>query len=263
MDFDETMVEEEFDEAVDETPLDDFVEEDESEEDEEFSEEELEIPDEEEEDSYEEEPEPEPEPRKEPGYVKQRVQQAVDRAIRETEARMQARFDEQLAPLLAKMAEDEAQELLRSRKVNDIETARELVRLRRGQGATEPQQPSQPRNEQGQFVSKEQIATQARQEAMIDMLANQVDKIKAEGGPDVMELFQNDPDIKMKVINGEMDFYDVAKMMSKPKRRTPSPTHSPNGANNYTTANAFANMSSKQFDRMERKIDEGVRYTMR
>lgn len=260
MDFDETMVEENFDEEVEETPLDDFVEE-ESEEDEEFSEEELEIPDEEEEDSYEEEPEPEPEPRKEPGYVKQRVQQAVDRAIRETEARMQARFDEQLAPLLAKMAEDEAQELLRSRKVNDIETARELVRLRRGQGATEP--PSQPRNEQGQFVSKEQIATQARQETMIDMLANQVDKIKAEGGPDVMELFQNDPDIKKKVINGEMDFYDVAKMMSKPKRRTPSPTHSPNGANNYTTANAFANMSSKQFERMERKLEEGVRYTMR
>ena len=265
MDFDETMVEEEFDEAVeDDTSLDDFVEEDESDEDEEFPDEELELPDEETEDYEEEEPEPEPEPRKEPGYVKQRVQQAVDRAIRETEARMQARFDEQLAPLLEKMAEDEAQELLRSRKVNDIETARELVRLRRGQGTAEKvTQPTQPRNEQGQFVSKEQIATQARQETMIDILASQVDKITAEGGPDVMELFQNDPDIKKKVINGEMDFYDVAKMMSKPKRRTPSPTHSPNGANNYTTANAFANMSSKQFERMERKLEEGVRYTMR
>ena len=160
------------------------------------------------------------------------------------------------------MAEDEAQELLRSRKVNDIETARELVRLRRGQGPA-PQQPTQPRNEQGQFVSKEQIARQAKQEAMIDTLAKQVDKIKAEGGPDVMEVFVNDKDIKQKVINGDMDFYDVAKLMSKPKRRPPSPTHSPNGANNYTTANAFANMSSKQFERMERKLDEGVRYTMR
>ena len=64
-----------------------------------------------------------------------------------------------------------------------------------------------------------------------------------------------------KVINGEMDFYDVAKMV-KPTKKPPSPTRSPNGANNVTS-NAFANMSSKQFERMERQIDRGVRYTMR
>lgn len=263
MDFEETMVEENFDEAVeDDTPFDDFVEEDESEDEDDSPEEELEVPDEEPEDTEEEEPEPEP--RKEPGYVKQRVQQAVDRAIRETEARMQARFDEQLAPLLAKMAEDEAQELVRSRKVNDIETARELVRLRRGQGATvnNTQQTSQPRNEQGQFVSKEQIAGNARMEATIDMLAKQADKIKANGGPDVIDVFTKDEKIKNAVVNGEMDFYDVAEMLSKPKKKPPTPTRSPNGASDITS-NAFANMSSKQFERMERQIDKGVRYTMR
>ena len=258
MDYEETMVDEEFDEAVeDDAPLDDFVEEDESEEEEEFyDEEDLEIPDEEpEEEPPEEEPEPEPEPRKEPGYVKRRVQSAVDRAIRETEARMQAKFDEQLAPLLEKMMDDEAKELVKSGEVRNLETAKELVRLRRGQGPA-PQQPSQPRNEQGQFVSREQIAREAATDARIKELTKQADKIKANGGPDVIKEFQTNSDIKERVIDGELDFYDVAEMMSKPKRRPPSPAHSSNGATNYARADAFANMSSKQFQRMERQIDK-------
>ncbi len=263
MDYEGTMVDEEFDEAVeDDAPLDDFVEEDESEEEEEefYDEEDLEIPDEDDEEETPEE-EPEPEPKSEPGWIKQRVGKAVEKAIRETEARMQAKFDEQLAPLLEKMMDDEARELVKSGEVRNLETAKELVRLRRGQ----PQEvtPQQPRNEQGQFVSKEQIAREAAVDARVKELTKQADKIRANGGPDVVKEFKTNEDIKQRVIDGELDFYDVAEMMSKPKRRPPSPAHSSNGATNYATANAFANMSSKQFQRMEKQIDKGVRYSVK
>lgn len=269
MDLDETMVEEEFDDAVeDDTLPDGIIEADESDDEDFPDEEDLELPDEDEveDEEYSEEEEeetPEPEPPKEPGWIKQRVQKAVDKAVAQALAAQQEQFNAQIAPLIAKMQEDEAQELVRSRKIADIETAREFVRLKNGQGATEnpvaTQQPSPPRNEQGQFASREQIETETR----INELKKQAEKIKAKGGPDVISEFMNNEDIKRRVVNGELDFYEVAEMMrAKPKRKPPSPMRSPNGAANVTP-NAFMSMSDEQFDRIEKQLDKGVRYTFK
>lgn len=244
MEIDETMVEENLD-----TP-------------EELPEEVVEEPQDESEDldSVMEEPAEEKEPEQpkatEPGYIKGRIEKAVAKAVAETEARMQALFDQQMAPLRARMMEDEAQELVRNRKVADIETARELVRLRNGQPSVEPVRVEQPRQANGQFAPKDDPATTAR----IDMLRHQADTIREKGGPDVIAEFQNNREIKMKVIDGEMDFYDVAEHLKsqKPKKRPPSPMRSPNGASGVNP-NAIDSMSDEQFERLERKISEGAR----
>lgn len=205
----------------------------------------------------------EPEPQAtEPGWIKQRVNKAVQKAVAETEARMQAMFEQQMAPIRKKMMEDEAQELVRSRKVADIETARELVRLRNGQPEA-PQAPKQeqPRQANGQFAPKEDPATTAR----IEMLRHQADRIKGSGGPDVIAEFNSNAEIKQKIISGEMDFYDVADYLKqkRSKRRPPSPMRSPNGASG-NNPNAIDSMSDEQFDRMERNIKEkGARYSLR
>jgi len=203
--------------------------------------------------------EPEQPQATEPGWIKKRVEKAVTKAIAETRAEMQAMFDQQMAPIRAKMMEDEAQELVRSRKVSDIETARELVRLRNGQAAPAPTKPveaAQPRQANGQFAPKEDPATTAR----IDMLRHQADRIKANKGPDVIAEFQSNQEIKKKVIAGEMDFYDVADYLKsqKPSRKPPSPMRSPNGASGQNP-NAIESMSKEQFARMEKKISEGAR----
>jgi len=203
--------------------------------------------------------EPEQPQATEPGWIKKRVEKAVTKAIAETRAEMQAMFDQQMAPIRAKMMEDEAQELVRSRKVSDIETARELVRLRNGQAAPAPAKPvetAQPRQANGQFAPKEDPATTAR----IDMLRHQADRIKANKGPDVIAEFQSNQEIKKKVIAGEMDFYDVADYLKsqKPSRKPPSPMRSPNGASGQNP-NAIESMSKEQFARMEKKISEGAR----
>ena len=244
-------------EAVDDAPLGEVVEEevDESQDLSSITEEEA---------PAEEPAEPQPQGTSEPGWIKKRVEKAVNKAIAETEARMQAMFEQQMAPIREKMIEDEAQELVRSRKVSDIETARELVRLRNGQPAQQaaPKQDSQPRQSNGQFAPKNDpdVATNTR----IAMLRHQADKIKAQKGPDVIAEFQSNEEIKKAVINGEMDFYDVADYLKtkKPSRKPPSPMRSPNGASG-TNPNAIDSMSDEQFARMEKKIAEGARYSLR
>ena len=185
--------------------------------------------------------EPQQSGQKEPGYVKSRIEKAVQKAVAETEARMQAKFDAQMAPYREQMLTNEAQELVRSGKVKDIETAKELVRYRQGQPASVPQNESDP-------------ATMAR----IDMLKHQADRIK---DVNVIAEFQRNEDVKRKVISGEMDFYDVAEMMRQPKKRPPSPMRSPNGV--AMNPNAIDSMSDEQFARMEKRIKEGARYSLK
>ena len=269
MDFDETMVEEEFDDVeVDDTLPDDIIEEDESEEEEFPDEEELDIgdldDDSEEKPEEKEAPADDEPPANEPGWMKKRIGKAVEKAVNAALAKQAEQFEAQMRPFRERMIEEEAQELLRNRKVADIETARELVKYRHGQ-ASAPEEPKQeqPRNERGQFTSQEQIVRDARIQERVEVLSRQADKIKANGGPDVVKEFTENPDIKRRVVEGELDMYDVAEIMRNRKnKKPPTPTRSPNGATNYAP-NAFSNMSSKQFAKFEEKLREGGRFTFK
>ena len=258
MEPNETMVEnEDLDTEVDDTLPEEVVEEetDESEDLADFT------------DSEEEPAEEKPEPAKtqgtsEPGWIKKRVGEAVDKALARQRLEMQAEreairaeYEAKYAPLMERMLEMDAQELVRTHKVGDIETARELVRLRNNQPAPAPKV-EQPRQANGQFAPKEDPATSAR----IDMLKHQAARIKENSKIDVLKEFSENEEIKMKVIKGEMDFYDVADYMrkQKPSKRPPSPMRSPNGASGHNP-NAIETMSDEQFARMEKRISEGAR----
>lgn len=248
-----TMVDETFDGAADDTLLEEPVEE---------------LPDESEtlgsilgtEEQPAEEPQEEPETpsASEPGWIKKRVEKAVSKAVEQTRKDMLAEFDQRMAPILAKMMESEAQELVASRKVGDIETARELVRLRNGQTAAprtaqEPAvQPAQANNQPAKQNDPE-ISVRAK------ILRGQADKIKAKTGLDVLAEYNSNPELQERVFNGELDFYDVADMMRQQKnKRPPSPTRSPNGAS-VTNPNSIMNMTDEQFERLEERIKRGAR----
>ena len=250
---DETMVEEEFDDtAADDTLPEDVIEEQgEPEESLDSLNEEAQQPD----------AQPEQQSATEPGWIKQRVNKAVQKAIAETRAEMQAMFDQQMAPIREKMLNDEARELVRQGEFKSLDRAKEYLQLKQGISPQAPAEPQpQPRNEQGQFAPKEDPALTAR----IDMLAHQADRIKANGGPDVMSEFENNPEINRKIKSGELDFYDVAEMMKQPARRKPpAPMRSPNGASGQSSPNAISSMSDEQFERMEKRIKEGARYSLK
>lgn len=258
MDFEENMAEEISEQGEDLLPEELTEEPEETGED-------LDSLNEDEEKTAEEEPEEAPKAKAEPGYVQKRISKAVDKARAEMQAEFSAQMEAlkaQYAPIQERLMEMDAQELVKSHKCGDIETARELVRLRQGQPAKAADSP-QPRDEQGHFVSKEDRAVSDRIQGRIDALKHQAERIKAAGGPDVIAEWKSNKDVQKKVMSGEMDFYDVAEQMKQAsKRKPPAPTRSPNGASG-TQLNAISAMSSEQFARLEKRISEGARYTMK
>ena len=208
----------------------------------------------------EQQPQEQPEKQaSEPGYVQRRIDKAVARALAAERENIRAEYEQQFAPLKERLIEMDARDLVQRGVVKDMETAKELVRYRQGQPRQEQEPASQPRQSNGQFAPKQDPGTSAR----IDMLSYQADKIKAQTGLDVISVFSNNEEIKQKVISGEMDFYDVAEQMkSQPKKKAPAPMRSPNGATSQSP-NAIDQMSDEQFRRLEKRISEGARYSLK
>ena len=198
----------------------------------------------------------EPKAKDEPGYVQKRIDKALARERDSMRAAIMAEIEAQYAPIKERLLEMDAQELVRTGQVKDLELAKELIRLRNGQPVREEN--PQPREANGQFAPKEDPATMAR----IDMLKHQASRIKALGGPDVIAEWNSNEEIKNAVINGEMDFYDVAEQMRKPRKRPPSPMRSPNGVNGVFP-NSIDTMTDAQFAALDKKLDEGVRFTIK
>ena len=190
----------------------------------------------------------------EPGWIKKRVGAAVDKAIRETEQRIRAEYDAKLAPLMERMLEADAQALVDSGKVKDLETAKELVRYRQGQAQPEKTEPA--RNEKGQFTAQNDAP-----DATADFLARQAQKIKQNKGVDVMAEFNSNEDTRQKVLSGEWDFYDVAEALAERKasRKAPAPMRSSNGASGAEKS-TIASMTDEQFDRLNKRLEEGARF---
>lgn len=72
-----------------------------------------------------------------------------------------------------------------------------------------------------------------------------------------MALFQEDPDIRQRVLSGEWDFQDVALSQLQAqggRRHVPAPVRSPN---HTETRRSFQTMSDKEFEDFNRRIDAG------
>ena len=209
-----------------------------------------------------EEPQPEQKGTTEPGYVQKRIDKALARQRESMKAEIMAEMEAQYAPIRDRLLEMDAKELVRQGEFKSVERAKEYLQLKQGIAPqAEAPKAEQPRQQNGQFAPKEDPATSAR----IDMLSHQADTIKAKTGIDVIEEFSRNEEVKQKIISGKMDFYDLAEQMKASgggRRKPPAPTRSSNGASGQTP-NAIENMTDEQFARMEKKIAEGARYTLR
>ena len=209
-----------------------------------------------------EEQQPEQKGTTEPGYVQKRIDKALARERESMRAEIMAQVEAQYAPIRERLLEMDAQELVRKGEVKNIELAKEILRYRQGMPAqAKPAETAeQPRQANGQFAPKQDAVIQAK----IDILAAQADKIRAKTGIDVIEIMNSDSKIKEQITSGEIDFYDVAEAYrQKPARRgPPAPTRSSNGAGGQSP-NAIDSMSKEQFARLEKKISEGARISLK
>lgn len=198
---------------------------------------------------------------KEPHYVKGRIEKAVARVREEYEAILNP-LREQISVMQERMLKVDAQELVKKGEFRSVETAEEYLRLKQGLPAPSIEEPNgQPRNANGQFAPKQDANNDAAVQARIDMLKHQATQIKNRTGVDVIKAFNENPDIKKRIIAGEIDFYDVADEIGKqPKRgKPPAPMRSPNGAATSQPRNAIEEMSDEQFERLEARVKKGAR----
>lgn len=200
-------------------------------------------------------------PKSEPGWIKQRVGKAVDRAVREAEARVRAEYEAMLAPIREDVMDRQARELVASGEFKSVERAKEYVQLKNGVVATAPekqQAPAQARDAQGRFASAED-APDAKLMAKAELLVDQAAKINSSRGIDVMQVYNDDPDVQSRVLNGEWDFYDVADYITSNRRTAPSPMRTSNGGGSSGGV-SIANMTDAQFRKLQENLANGRRY---
>ena len=188
------------------------------------------------EETFEEPAEP---ARKEPGWIRGRIDDAVAKA----EARIRAEYEAKLAPIYESMMDRQAEQLVEEGEFKSLERAKEYVRMK---GGYTPE------------VEEVEEEDDPRIEARADMLAQQVEKIKRNRGIDVMEIMENDPNVKARISSGEWDFYDVADYA---RNAPPAPVRTANGMN--STGFSIKNMSDDQFARLQANLSSGKKYNMR
>ena len=206
-----------------------------------------------------EEEQPKAQGTSEPGWFQKRWDKNVGKLTAQIRDEVRNEYEAQIAPLRERLLEMDAKELVKSGEFKSLDRAKEYLQLKQGMTPTENKPAPQPRNEKGQYAPKEDPATTAR----INMLAHQADTIKTKTGVDVMAEFSRNPEIKNKILSGEIDFYDVLdQVKSTPRRKPPAPARSSNGASGQSP-NAIETMSKEQFARLEKKISEGARYSLK
>lgn len=204
-------------------------------------------------------------PASEPGWIKKRVEKAVSKAVAEAERRVAAQYEARFAPFMEKMLENDAKELVRTGEFKSLERAKEYLQLKNGQPVAQPEPAPKPepnRDSQGRFAPQQQPG-EAEARAKAQMLANQAQKLAAKG-VDVMSVFNNDPEARQKVVSGEWDFYDLAESLDAKKaqaRSAPKLVRSPNGATG-SERSSIATMTDAQFERLDKNISEGRRYSV-
>lgn len=195
----------------------------------------------------------------EPGWIRKRIDKAVAKAVAEAEQRVSAEYEKRFAPMMEKMLDAEAKDLVRQGEFKSLDRAKEYLQLKQGVTPRAPEaQP--PRDEQGRFAPQPQ--TNEAVSARADLLARQAEKIKNKRGLDVMAEFNSNDEIRQKIVSGEWDFYDVAEAMAETPRRTaPAPMRSPNGASGAEKSK-ISTMTDEQFERFDKRVAEGKRYSL-
>lgn len=195
----------------------------------------------------------------EPGWFQSRWNKNVEKLSAQIREEVRNEYEAQIAPLKERLLDMDAKELVKSGEFKSIERAKEYLQLKQGVQPTVTEKPAeQPRNANGQYAPKEDPVVQTK----IEILRKQAAKIKEKSGIDVIDIFSKNEDIKKAVISGEMDFYDVAEQAKTSRRKPPAPARSSNGASGQSP-NAIDSMSKEQFARLEKKISEGARISLR
>lgn len=201
-----------------------------------------------------------PQPMKEPGYLAGKRAEWEAAHAAETQ-----QLRDEMSVLREYMYNAEADKLMASGKVTDREIALAYVR---GQGikpsAATPEQPApvpQPRDAQGRFVATNQPDVSTQQRAAT--LFSQAQTIKRTTGVDVMGMYNQNAEVRQKILSGEWDFADVYENSKAPAAapvNAPTPVRGSNGIELGDVD--ISKMSDAQFDKLNDLLKKGGKINM-
>lgn len=164
---------------------------------------------------------------------------------------------------------DQADKLVASGKVTDRELALELSRSRNGYGAkpevTNTPTAERPRDAQGRFVSQNpnnnpEIPNSIQIRA--NELFEQARTLQKFSGVDVLSVYRSNPEYVEKINSGEWDMTDVLTAYNQSGQRS-IPTPVRNAHTGGIKPVDFRNMSSEQFEKLNRALESGGKYSIK
>lgn len=202
-------------------------------------------------------------PASEPGWMKKRLADYAAKEVAKAQAQWAAEQEARLAPLYEQFYAQQADQLVASGEFKNRDTALEYVRLKNGVVTTtkqpEAKPAEQPRDANGRFTSTQNTQPAADVQARAAQLVAQAKAIKAANGIDVMKLYNENPEVKQRVVSGEWDFADVVQNVGR-GNYIPAPMRSANGTIQQTR---IANMTDEQFARFDQAVASGRSFSFK
>ena len=200
------------------------------------------------------------------GRMKQFEQRGYKRGAQEAESKWaeeRKSYQEKLARYEQMELEAEARKFAQEKNIPE-EIALDYMRMKKGL----PAQPEQPRDDNGRFAQQE--ASQGAPDADVrDRAAALMTQAAAfekmsDGNVTkdaILEAFQNDSEVRQKVVSGEWDFTDVGKALSGGQQRAPRISRS--ATNGKVGTSTFLSMSDDDFASFDERIRQGAVFDAR
>lgn len=187
--------------------------------------------------------------------VRKGVQAQLQELRAEWAAETKQMIADAVAPFREAQIESEAQKLVASRQVANIELAREVARLRQGLPPQAQEQPQQaqpqtpPRDERGRFTqNQDPVAARAKE------LSQQAAEIQRTYGIDVMAAFREDDTVRQNVGSGKWDFKDAALYLGSAKKNKPT---APPAVRATNVNGVGGRLTDRDMDAIDRAIASG------
>lgn len=199
------------------------------------------------------------------GRMKQFEQRGYKRGAQEAESKWAEErkgYQEKLARYEQMELEAEARKFAQEKNIPE-EIALDYMRMKKGL----PAQPEQPRDDNGRFAPQEaqQSAPDAdvRDRAAALMTQAAAFEKMSDGNVTkdaILEAFQNDSEVRQKVVSGEWDFTDVGKALRDQQR---APRVSRRASNGKVGTSTFLSMSDDDFASFDERIRQGAVFDAR
>ena len=200
------------------------------------------------------------------GRMKQFEQRGYKRGAQEAESKWAEErkgYQEKLARYEQMELEAEARKFAQEKNIPE-EIALDYMRMKKGM----PAAAEQPRDDNGRFAQQAapQSAPDADVQARAAALMTQAAAFEKMSDGNVtkdaiLDAFQNDSEVRQKVVSGEWDFTDVGRALSGGQQRAPRVSRS--ASNGKIGTSTFLSMSDDDFASFDERIRQGAVFDAR